>query len=175
MKKIYILASLFSITIGVLAQGGAQDTSYLINKSNDIGMSYLKTQNNNKRIAQQSGIAEFRIGGKITEFENLDNFSDLDPAATTLTIQNKDLTHLDISVTKLRNLELIDVSHNQLTDIDVAIFESLKKLKRVYINNNMIADETVEKWRVQFPEVLFYTDKEIYYDNNTESKTPLEK
>lgn len=175
MSKIYFLSVFFFLILNKATAQKNQETPQ-INSNDNIGMSYLKINGNeNKKITKQQGIAEYRISGKIIEFENLNDLSRLNNNAYILTIQNKKLMHLDVSITKLQNLTVIDVSHNQLATIDENIFSALKKLKKVYVNDNNIPEEMVNVWRIKYPKIYFYTNKDIYYNGNPDAKMPTEK
>lgn len=165
MKKIiYTLITLLFAMFSFAQENGSPN-------SNLIDMSYLKTANK-KMMPTALGNATYRTYAN--EFAGVDNLEDLSllPSDTrVLTIQNKELKELNNSILSLKELELLDVSHNNLEDLNAQIFEQLTNLKRVYVNNNLITDEQVEAWRKSFPKILFYTDKEIYsqeYLNSTE-------
>lgn len=145
--------SLLCSSAGLRAQetpGALQDMSYL---KEDVGA----------RKQQEAGIAEIKTAdGRVLTLENVMNLSELNPDAVMLTLQHKQLTTLDPLVMRLTKLEILDVSHNQLTDIDTRIFGELRSLKKVYVNKNKIPDAVVDEWRIMFPGIRFYADKDIY-------------
>lgn len=149
----------------------AQEQDNVNPNPNLMDMSYIKTAN--KKIAPMVfGNATYRTySNEFADFENVEDLNLLPSNTRVLTIQNKELKELNNSILSLKELELLDVSHNNLEDLNAQIFEQLTNLKRVYVNNNLITDEQVEAWRKSFPKILFYTDKEIYsqeYLNSTE-------
>lgn len=72
-------------------------------------------------------------------------------------VQKRNLQSLPKELLALRNIELIDLSSNQLKDIDFAFFKNFPKLKRLYLNNNLISTEALNQFAEKNPHIqVFY-------------------
>ncbi|CAL1261669.1 unnamed protein product [Larinioides sclopetarius] len=63
----------------------------------------------------------------------------LNPELRELRLSNNLIKAIRTSFSVYRNLEFLDVSHNQLSTLDKGNFEDLKKLKVLLVNSNMIS------------------------------------
>lgn len=165
MKKINFTLFLSICVIFLYAQNDQKESLQ--------DMSFLKSVDKVAKHNASSNLFYTTLGGAQTSFLSSIDLSKLPSDTYSLTLQKANLQKIDNSILHLKNIEIVDVSHNLLNDIDVAIFQQLKKLKKIYVNNNPIAEEKITMWRQKFPKIQFFTDKEIYseeYLNSEEYK-----
>lgn len=165
MKRINLTLLLSFVVIFLYAQNNQKEALQ--------DMSFLKSADNVAKPIELSNLFYITQGGAQISLLSAIDLSKLPTDTYNLTLQYANLQEIDKSILHLKNIEIIDVSHNLLNDIDVAIFQQLKKLKKVYVNNNPIAEEKITLWRQKFPKIQFLTDKEIYseeYLNSEEYK-----
>ncbi len=165
MKRINFTLLLSFVTIFLYAQNNQKEALQ--------DMSFLKSADKVAKPNASSNLFYTSQGGVQIGLTSSIDLSKLPSDTYSLTLQKANLQKIDKSILHLKNIEIVDVSHNLLNDIDVAIFQQLKKLKKIYVNNNPIAEEKITMWRQKFPKIQFFTDKEIYseeYLNSEEYK-----
>ncbi len=165
MKKINFTLFLSICVIFLYAQNDQKESLQ--------DMSFLKSVDKVAKHNATSNLFYTTLGGAQTSYLSSIDLSKLPSDTYSLTLQNANLQKIDKSIFHLKNIAILDVSHNQINDIDINILLKLKKLSKIYINNNPIAIEKVLAWRQKFPTIQFITDKEIYseeYLNSEEYK-----
>lgn len=86
--------------------------------------------------------------GTIINFEHLTDLIPVRNQVISIQIQQQDLTRVPEELNQFSKLELIDLSHNRISEIDTAFFKRFSKLNKLYINNNAIPKNkltTIEK------------------------------
>lgn len=114
-----------------------------------------------KESIRPTGVSmAFLEDGTIKEFEQFSELLEVKQRVVSIQIQNKHLSVIPDELQQFPKLELIDVSHNQISEIDAQFFTHLKKLRKLYINQNPVSKEDLAKFAAEFPHI------EIISSNN---------
>lgn len=101
------------------------------------------------------------MNGEYQELWDLSEFEGDYTKIKSITIQNQGITDLPKNLTKFTNIELLDLSHNKLSTVDIDVIKEFKKLKRFYINHNSIHDTAIDKIKTQLPSVDVYNNSDV--------------
>lgn len=74
--------------------------------------------------------------------------------------QSMGLSEIPSELFKYANIEMLDISHNKISVLEVSVIKKFKKLKRLYLNANPISEEKVAYLRKSFLGIEIITGKE---------------
>lgn len=110
-----------------------------------------------------SGVSTAYANGASHDFTNLSELYAIKDNVQTISIQYKGLTEIPKEIAQFKNLEVFDLSHNNLRSISPSYFSKFKKLKRIYLNNNPIPKEELKRLQDQYPGVKVYYLQEHFH------------
>lgn len=102
------------------------------------------------------GVSTASIQNTLIDFKNLDELLSKKDLITEISIQSKGLTKVPEALSKFSNLETIDLSHNKIGQIPLDYFKKFKKLKKVYLNNNLLTTGDLDRLQALYPSIKFY-------------------
>lgn len=95
------------------------------------------------------------------ELENLRDFTGDPLTVKKITIQRQGIVELPSNIYEFKNIELLDISHNNLEGIDVDKIKTFKKLKNLYLNGNKITDEKINEIKTQFSHTNIFNNEDV--------------
>ena len=127
------------------------------------GTAYTQSSGKTGAPRMSSGVSTVYALNKSYDFNQVSEVLHLKDDIVTISIQYKGLTEIPKEIAQFKNLEVFDLSHNNLRSISPSYFSKFKKLKRIYLNNNPITKEDLKRLQDQYPGVKVYYLQEHFH------------
>ncbi len=97
--------------------------------------------------------------GSLIEFNTISDLISKKDQVISIMIQFQDLKAVPEELKMFTNVELIDISNNQISELDVNFFKSFTKLTRLYINQNELTESSLPKIEEELKGVQVFHSK----------------